>query len=401
MNKESKILKIFLISVVFFINTISISGMVNTPFISDVIDEGSLKNIDNADTLGQFRGTRAIESHDWYMFHGNIAHTGVADPSVSAPATNHTAWTFPTASDIEASAAVVGDMVYFANTYGNCDDDCMIYGINETTGNYWNFTDIDYGGDNSFRSSPAIADIQGYGNMLFIGSIGMGATPDFAYGLDANPDDNNDGVYDELDTDEGLVDLPDANYDLIWRSRLADYSSISSPLVAYIPSLGSHVVYVVGGQTLHALSAVDGDYIWNFTTGGYISTSPALGYNLLGNPVVYIASDDGFLYALDARGAGGSTTVKWQYDMGGWVDSSPTIADDRVFIGSWGDGILHCLDATPEDDDDEGVNDIPGVDYDVIWTYDIGGDYIYSTPAVHNGVVFVTGYNSGYIYALE
>ncbi|UCE39151.1 MAG: PQQ-binding-like beta-propeller repeat protein [Thermoplasmata archaeon] len=401
MRRERNIVKIFLISVVLFLNTLSIAGMVNTPFISDVIDGGILKNIEDADTDLQQRGTRGIETHDWYMFHGNTAHTGAADPSVSAPDTNDTAWTFTTASDIEASAAVVGDMVYFANIYGNCDDDCMIYGINETTGNYWNFTDIDYGGDNSFRSSPAIADIQGYGNMLFIGSIGMGATPDFAYGLDANPDDNNDGVYDELDTDEGLDDLPDANYDLIWRSKLADYSSISSPLVAYIPSLDSHVVYVVGGQTLHALSAVNGDYIWNFTTGGYISTSPALGYNLLGNPVVYIASDDGFLYALDARGVGGSTTVKWQYDMGGWVDSSPTIADDRVFIGGWGDGILHCLDATPEDGNDEGVNDIPGVDYDVIWTFDIGDDYIYSTPAVHNGVVFITGYNSGYIYALE
>jgi outer membrane protein assembly factor BamB len=365
------------------------------------------EDIEEMNTLPADRGTRSIESYDWPMFQRDVGHTGSADPSLSAPDTNDTAWTFPTAYDIDASAAIVGDMVYFANKYGNVDEDCMIYGVNETTGIYWNFTDGDYDGRNSFRSAPAIVDIPSFGHMLFVGSIGMGATPDFAYGLDATPDDNNDGIIDGLDNDEGLADPPDSNYDLIWRSKLADYTSSSSPLVEYVASLGTHVMYVVGGETLHALNAENGEYIWNFTTGGYIGSSPAFGYNTLGNPIVYIGSDDGILYALDARGAGGTTTIEWQYNVGGWIDSSPTIADDRIFIGSWSNDVLICLDATPDDNgdtlisefEDEGINDIPGAQFDLIWEYNVG-DSITSTPAVHNQRVFITAYD-GNIYAFD
>ncbi|UCF07856.1 MAG: PQQ-binding-like beta-propeller repeat protein, partial [Thermoplasmata archaeon] len=407
MIKDGRTQKILLLSAIFFTNTMSIAGLVNAPVLLDWADEWTLGTACDTDMGVRFRGTRAIESHDWYMFHGNASHTGVADPSVSAPDTNATAWTFNAASGIESSAAVVGDMVYFATKYDNSVDDCMIFGINESTGDYWNFTDVDYGGDNSFRSSPAIANIPGTGHMLFIGSIGMGSTPDFAYGLDATPDDNGDGTIDGSDNDEGIDDPPFSNYDLIWRTRLADYSSTSSPLVAYIPGLSSYVVYVVGGETLHALNAANGDFIWNFTTGGYMSASPALGYDVFGIPVVYIASDDGFVYALDATGLGGSTTVRWQYNMGGWMDSSPTIADDRLFIGSYTNNVLVCLDATPDDNgdtliteaEDEGYNDIPGANYDLIWTYDIG-DSITCTPAVHDSKVFISAYD-GFVYALQ
>ncbi len=138
-----------------------------------------------------------------------------------------------------------------------------------------------------------------------------------------------------------------------------------------------------------------------------MSGSPALGYDVLGNPLVYIGSDDGFVYALDARGFGGSTTIKWQYNLGGWIDSSPTIEDDRLFIGSFTDNIVICLDATPDDNgdtfiteaEDEGFNDIQGANYDLIWTYDIG-DMITSTPAVYNSKVFITAYD-GFVYALQ
>jgi outer membrane protein assembly factor BamB len=47
------------------------------------------------------------------------------------------------------------------------------------------------------------------------------------------------------------------------------------------------------------------------------------------NGVVYVGSDDGNLYALDA----GTGAKLWSYAAGG-VDSSPTVVNGVVYVGS-------------------------------------------------------------------
>jgi outer membrane protein assembly factor BamB len=56
--------------------------------------------------------------------------------------------------------------------------------------------------------------------------------------------------------------------------------------------------------------------------------------------VVYVGSDDGNVYALDAA----SGTKKWAYPIGG-MDSSPAVADGVVYVGALGGGVyaFHLL----------------------------------------------------------
>lgn len=109
---------------------------------------------------------------------------------------------------------------------------------------------------------------------------------------------------------------------------------------------------------------------------GGMFTSPALGNNGL----IYVAGEDGYLYALDwATGQQRWATMVWH---SGW--SSPAIgADGTVYIGSRGGG-LYAVDGTT------------GV---LVWQFAKGGSD--SSPVIGvDGTVYVGGGDSR-MYAIE
>jgi outer membrane protein assembly factor BamB len=120
--------------------------------------------------------------------------------------------------------------------------------------------------------------------------------------------------------------------------------------------------------------------LWSYTTSGGVNSSPTVA-----NGTVYVGSQDGKVYALNA------TTGKqiWNYTTGGAVVSSPAVAGGVVFVGSQ-DGKIYALNATTGKQ---------------IWNYPTWWE-VWSSPAVANGVVFVHGgwdgttWN-GTIYALK
>ena len=73
-------------------------------------------------------------------------------------------------------------------------------------------------------------------------------------------------------------------------------------------------------DNVYALNATSGAKLWNYTTGSYVDSSPAV----VGG-VVYIGSDDGNVYALNA--ANGAKL--WNYTTGGQVASSPAVVGRR------------------------------------------------------------------------
>jgi outer membrane protein assembly factor BamB len=75
----------------------------------------------------------------------------------------------------------------------------------------------------------------------------------------------------------------------------------------------------------------------------------------------------------------------WNYTTGNYVYSSPAIVDGVVYVGSY-DGKVYALNATT------GVQ---------VWNYtaSIGG--VYSSPAVAGGVVYVGSHSAGNVYALN
>ena len=73
--------------------------------------------------------------------------------------------------------------------------------------------------------------------------------------------------------------------------------------------------------------AAAGVKLWEFETGGAVTSSPAIG----SDGTVYVGSWDKKLYAINGK----SGVKLWEFETGGYVDSSPAIGSDgTVYVGS-------------------------------------------------------------------
>ena len=152
---------------------------------------------------------------------------------------------------------------------------------------------------------------------------------------------------------------------------------------------------------------------WRFTAGDDIDSSPTVA-----GDAVYVGSDDGHLYALEAT----TGAERWRFEVGGEVYASPAVAAGTVYIGS-GNGSIYALDAvtgaerwrvsTPTT-----VFSCPAVADGVVYIgsgrtiyaldastgaeqwHVLTGGLIYSCPAVADDTVYV-GSDDGNLYALD
>ena len=137
---------------------------------------------------------------------------------------------------------------------------------------------------------------------------------------------------------------------------------------------------------------------WKFQTGGEVISSPALA-----GGVVYVGSNDGRLYAIDEA----SGVLKWKFATAARITSSPAVVDGVVYFGSY-DGNFYAVDAATGK---------------VRWKFKNAGERRYagknihgtlpagetmpdpfdlylSSPAVWKGVVYF-GSGDGNVYALD
>jgi outer membrane protein assembly factor BamB len=106
--------------------------------------------------------------------------------------------------------------------------------------------------------------------------------------------------------------------------------------------------------------------IWSVPTGGSIESSPAVA-----DGAVFVGSDDGNLYAIDAA----TGVVRWAAPTGGGVFGSPAVGDGVVYDTS-GDNHLYAFDESTGD---------------VRWSVDMGGAAPTRTsPALVGDVVVAT-----------
>ncbi len=113
---------------------------------------------------------------------------------------------------------------------------------------------------------------------------------------------------------------------------------------------------------MHAV-ADNGTYLWNFSTGGRIYSSP-----LPDGDDVYFGSDDGKLYKIDVD----SGILIWEFTTGGKVRGAPALAGRTVFVPSW-DGFLYAVHADSAK---------------LLWKKPIA-KYTRCSPAVHQGRVYL------------
>jgi FOG: WD40-like repeat len=138
--------------------------------------------------------------------------------------------------------------------------------------------------------------------------------------------------------------------------------------------------FYAGGSFYGAMTAVNattGAVVWNVTSSPLSSPAVAEGY-------IYFGTMQGVL-ALNAYNG----TRLWEYPTGDFVYSSPAVVDGRVFL-STASGDLLCLDALT------GKNIWgDGTGQNVAYAYGPS-----SSPAIANGCVYV-GSENGYVYAFN
>ena len=149
---------------------------------------------------------------------------------------------------------------------------------------------------------------------------------------------------------------------------------------------------------VYALDARTGKQRWKHTTGGPVPSTPALADGAL-----YVMSYDGKLYALNAR----TGARRWRFTTGGerryeakgvhgfrprnqtFPDpfdtylSSPVVVGDSVYFGS-GDGRLYAVSTS---------------DGSLRWTFE-AKDVIHASPAYADGVLYVGSWDS-FLYAVD
>ncbi len=207
---------------------------------------------------------------------------------------------------------------------------------------------------------------------------------------------------------QGVLAIDATNGNLLWTGPPI-VTPYPSPAVAngdvYTPS-DRGVLSAFDANGCNQLSCSP---LWTGHAGGtYLQESPAVANAVVNgnqNPVVYIGSYDGYLYAFDANGIINCTNhicqPLWIGNGAGEV-SSPAVAPPAgaatngvVYVGGGGNNLV-AFDAN-------GVINCTIVNgtqtCQPLWMGTTGG-IIYSSPAIANGVVYV-GSSDGYLYAFD
>ena len=114
---------------------------------------------------------------------------------------------------------------------------------------------------------------------------------------------------------------------------------------------------------------------WIFSTNGSVESSPTIV-----DDKVYVGSYDGKIYCLNAS----TGNELWNFDTVSNVSSSAAIVDNKVYVGAY-NGKIYCLNAS-----EKGSK---------IWEFPTGG-YVHSSPAVFDDKVYI-GSSDGKLYCLN
>lgn len=171
-----------------------------------------------------------------------------------------------------------------------------------------------------------------------------------------------------------LVKLDRADGKLVWRYDLGDRTStrvLPHPTVydwdwhAPKPLVTTDSVFVGAGDgSFHAVKPGDGSRRWRFHSNGKIRNGAASD-----GTQVFFGSADHHVYALDAT----SGKENWRTDTGGEVDATPVVHAGRVLTGNRA-AALHALDAKTGKSD---------------WRLYFWGSWVESTPVVVDNVIYI------------
>ena len=284
------------------------------------------------------------------LFRGDLAHTGVYRTAPLAQL-GGVQWRVQTDGPVQSTPVVANGTLYVGSGDGH------LYALDASTGaERWRFH-----AGRAISSSPAVA-----GGLVYAGS--------------------RDGAYFALDVATGaqrwrVETGPDAP--LAWGFESGDLYTASPAVAGGLALLGG------SDGRVWAVDAVSGSVRWQFRTEGRVRSSPAVAGGR-----VYVGSMDGTLYALELAGG----RLVWRFDTEGHalesgkfgfdrrtIQSSPAVADGKVFVGSR-DGHLYAVD-------EETGRRLWAADHEMSW--------VNSSPAVAGGLVFAGSSDNRFVQAVD
>jgi outer membrane protein assembly factor BamB len=179
------------------------------------------------------------------------------------------------------------------------------------------------------------------------------------------------------------------------------------PRMASSPAVvGDEIVYHTMAGQVYVLDRTNGHLKWSWNAGSAIESSP-----IVVNGIDYFGDAGGEMFALDLR----THRLKWRKYLGAKITSSAAIAGGRLFIGDY-NGRLWAL--SPSSGATRWVGRVNGKIYGTpavaggrvfvpsvaysLWAFSTSGrslwhvstgSYVYSSPAVADGVVCFGAYN--------
>jgi outer membrane protein assembly factor BamB len=284
-------------------------------------------------------------------------------------------WSFPTDGEIQSSPAVGADgTIYFGSA------DRKLYALKPDGTEQWEFATADL-----ILSSPTLgAD----------GTIYIGSRDGKVYAIHRDGTAKWEFATGEYYTDmpavigpQGTIyiGVPGKLYALNRNGRkLWDTAIIGSGSVSVVIGKGGRIYATSGGFGMRIIALThDGRRLWEFAFGSPTvldhPSFPALGPD----GTIYIATSDGYLYAINADG-----TLKWKTPATR-TQSSPALSDDgRIYLNSSWDFRLLCYDTSG------------GLQWEQILG-GAGASGLWSSfPTLRNGVIYV-GSGNGNVYAIS
>lgn len=339
---------------------------------------------------------------NWSQFRGNPRLTGVSDSKV--PADLKLLWTYEAGDSIESSAAIVGGTVFVGSQKGELVALSLDQGAV-----YWKYKiDAPIG-----ESSPAYS-----GGVVYFGDLGgylhaVNASDGkkiWAFKTGSEIKSSPVVVGDRVligSYDENLYCVSTRNGSLLWKFK-------TSGPVHSTPGISNGVAFIAGcDEMFRAIRIADGKEIFNVSSDAYTGASPALRgnsafYGTFNNEVLMVSLTEhrvGWRYEHPQRKfpyyssvavttnqlvVGGRDKMVhgislagkgiWTFATRARVESSPAIADGRVFVGS-NDGRFYVLNLT------NGAK---------VWEFNAGAP-LSASPAIANSRIII-GSQDGRLY---
>ena len=154
--------------------------------------------------------------------------------------------------------------------------------------------------------------------------------------------------------------LPE-DLEVLWTFKTKDAIEGSAAIVGGVVYIGSQDEY------LYAIDLATGKEKWRYKAAP-IKVTPSVR-----NGAIYVGDGDGWFHCVDAT----SGKLRWKFEAGAEITSAANFAGDNVLFGC-GDENLYCLSS----------------DGKPVWKFKVAGGPVLGSPAVTGGRTFVSGCDS-------